>query len=106
MEGRSIATYRAGRKLDCFLETYVGYRTTWDVINREETALTRPRVKVISSTKCEVKMTRKYSVASSMMVFKMPVTSNPVFDLLARKMINKNVRESDARTGDSQTYPA
>jgi len=54
------------------------------------------RFRVITSTKWEVNMTRKYRVASSTMVPKMPGTLGPtVFDFFAKKMINKNARESD-----------
>jgi hypothetical protein len=62
---------------------------------RGKVALTRPSARVISSTKWEVNITRKYSVASSTMVAKIPVNSSPpIFDLLAKKRINKNARES------------
>ena len=41
-------------------------------------------------------MTRKYRAVSSAMVLKIPRDLNPVFfDLLAKKMINKNARVSD-----------
>ena len=50
----------------------------------------------MTSTKWEVNITRKYRVASSTMVPKMPVTFDPsAFDFFARKMIKKNARESD-----------
>jgi len=52
----------------------------------EGVALTRPRVKVISSTKCEVNMIRKYHVASSAMALRMLGTlSFDIFDLVARR---------------------
>ena len=57
--------------------------------------LTRPRARVISSTKWEVNIIRKYHVASSAMVPRMLGNLNfSVFDLIAKKMINENARKS------------
>ena len=58
-------------------------------------ALTRPRFKVISSTKWEVNITRKYRVASSAMAFKIVGTLSPrASDVAAMKMIKENARKS------------
>ena len=63
----------------------------------EGAALTRPRVKVISSAKWEVNMTMKYHVASSAMVARMVGTlRSAAFDFTARKVINENARKSCA----------
>jgi hypothetical protein len=54
----------------------------------------RPKTRVISNTKWEQNMTRKYRVTSSAMVPKMLGTLSPgVFDLTAKKMINENARK-------------
>ena len=59
-------------------------------------ALTRQRIRVISNTKCEVNITRKYRVASCNTVLNMPGTlESSVFDRLAKKNVNKNARKSD-----------
>ena len=64
----------------------------------EGVALTRPRVNVISSTKWELNITRKYHVASSAMVSRMLGTLIfDTFDLAAKKVINKNARKSGVR---------
>jgi len=61
----------------------------------EGIALTRPRVRVISSTKWELNMTRKYHVASSAMV---PRRVGPLIfdvpDFATKKVINENARKS------------
>ena len=58
-------------------------------------ALTRQRIRVISSTKCEVNITKKYRVASSKTVLNIPGTlGSSVFDRLAKKNVNKNARKS------------
>ena len=61
----------------------------------EGVALTRPRVRVISSTKWELNITRKYHVASCAMVPKMvgPLRFD-AFDFAAEKVINENARKS------------
>ena len=65
----------------------------------EAFALTRPRFRVISRTKWEVNITRKYSVASSAMVFKIDGILSPcTSDLMAKKTINKNARRSGSFT--------
>jgi hypothetical protein len=61
----------------------------------ETVTLTRPRFRVITSTKWEVNMTRKYRVASSTMVPRMPETFDPpMFDFFAKKTISKKARVS------------
>ena len=61
----------------------------------EGVALTRPRVKVISSAKWEVNMTMKYHVASSAMVARIVGTlRSAAFDPVAKKATNKNARKS------------
>ena len=61
----------------------------------EGVALTRPRVRVISSTKWELNITRKYHVASWAMA---PRRVGPlIFDALdfpVKNMINENARKS------------
>ena len=58
-------------------------------------ALTRPRVRVISSTKWELNITRKYRVASSAIVRRMfGILSVDAFDFAAKKMINENASKS------------
>ena len=61
----------------------------------EGVALTRPRVRVISSTKWELNITRKYHVASCAMVPKRvgPLRFNAL-DFAAEKVINENARKS------------
>jgi len=59
-------------------------------------ALTRPTVRVISSTRWALNITRKYHVASSAMVPRMLGTlSSEAFDFAAKKVINENARKSD-----------
>ena len=63
----------------------------------EGVALTRPRVKVISSTKWEVNIIRKYHVASSTMVARMVGTlRSAALDLVAKKATSENARKSGA----------
>ena len=58
-------------------------------------ALTLPRVRVISNTKWELNMTRKYHVASSAMVSRiLGVLRFDTFDFAAKKVINENARRS------------
>ena len=61
----------------------------------EGVALTRPKSRVISSTKWEVNMTRKYHVASWAMV---PRRVGPlifgILDFAAKRVINENARKS------------
>ena len=61
----------------------------------EGVALTLPKIKVISSTKWELNMTRKYHVASWAMV---PRIVGPLIfdvpDFAAKKVINENARKS------------
>lgn len=57
--------------------------------------LTRPRFRVITSTKWEVNMSRKYRVASSATVSKIVGTlSAAVLVLFAKKIIDKKAKES------------
>ena len=61
----------------------------------EVAALTLPRSRVISSTKWEVNMIRKYHIASSAMVPRIVgILSFAASDLDAMKTINENARES------------
>jgi len=62
--------------------------------------LTRPRVRVISSTKWEVNIKKKYNVESSAMVFRI-LGSLPLVPLviIARESINENARKSGAYDG-------
>ena len=63
---------------------------------RETVALTRASPKVISSTKWEVNITKKYRVASSAMFFKMVGILSPLAsDTAAKKIIDQNARKSD-----------
>jgi hypothetical protein len=57
--------------------------------------LTRPKTRVITKTKWEPNITKKYRVASSAMVLKMlgPLTFD-AFDFAAKKVINANARRS------------
>ena len=61
----------------------------------EVVGLTRPRVRVISSTKWELNITRKYHVASCAMV---PRSVGPLIfdvpDFPVKNMINENARKS------------
>ena len=58
-------------------------------------ALTRPRSKVISSTKWEVKITRKYHTASSATVpIIVGILRLPAPHLNAKNVINENARKS------------
>lgn len=58
--------------------------------------LTRPRFRVITRTKWEVNMTRKYSVASSAIVSERVENLNPgALNFLVRKIINENARVSE-----------
>jgi len=61
----------------------------------EGVALTRPRVRVISSTKWELNMTRKYHVASCAIVSRRvgPLRFDAL-DFAAKKVINENARKS------------
>ena len=88
-------TYEAGTipKRD----TYIGYLFLAAVAERETvlSPLTRPRFKVISTTKWELAITRKYRVASSAMVLRIVGTLSPrVPDFAAKKMIDSKARES------------
>ena len=66
-------------------------------LQRETATLTRPRFRVITSTKWEVNITMKYHVASFAMVSKSVVTRKPgTFDLLAHKVTIENARMSGA----------
>lgn len=83
---------RSWQKLDRFLDAP---GVTGRSPNRRTTTLTRPRLKVISSTKWEVNITKKYRVASSAMVFKiLGILSPDAFDRAATKMVNENARRS------------
>lgn len=73
---------------------------SFDVYRRGTITLARPRVRVITSTKWAVNMTRKYRTVSSAMVLKSPRTLNPdVLDLFAKKTIKDNATESDVYKG-------
>ena len=64
-------------------------------VRKAVVSLTRPRMRVISSTKWEVNMTRKYSMESPAIVRKTPVTLSPdAFDFTAKKIVNENARRS------------
>ena len=97
-----IAAFRGGRYRLTQLEevgSFPAYMV--DIIRcspeRGKVALTRPRLRVITSTKWEVNMTRKYRVASFVMDLKMVgILSPPALDLRASKTINENARKSDA----------
>ena len=58
-------------------------------------ALTRARFRVISSTKWAVKMNKKYSIASSATVLKIVGILLRASDVIAKKTITENARESD-----------
>lgn len=63
--------------------------------SRGDTALTRPRFMVISNTKWEVNMTRKYRVASSATTPKILGAPNVgILDRIAREIISENARKS------------
>jgi hypothetical protein len=65
-------------------------------MEREEVALTRPRIRFISSAKWEVNITRKYSVASFAMISQRFVNPSPgVLNLFAKKIINENASKSE-----------
>lgn len=58
----------------------------------------RPRAKVIVSTKWEAKTTKKNRVASTAMVLKIVGALRPgVFDLAAKNIIRENARKSCTR---------
>ena len=64
---------------------------------RGAVVLTRPRVRVISSTKWEVNMTKKYRVESSAIAPRMVgIIADDFFDFIAKKTINENARKSGA----------
>ena len=64
--------------------------------DRGAVALTRPRFRVISSTKWEVNITKKYRVASSAIVLKIVGIWSPgVFVRLAKTMVNAKARKSE-----------
>jgi hypothetical protein len=74
----------------------VGTRFEPHSLDGEEVALTRPRFRVISSTKWEVNIIKKYRVASSAMIFKMVgIWSPDVFDRLAKTMVKENASRSE-----------
>jgi len=94
-----VTTYVAGRSwIDGWGEDAL------DVIGGVESGgtatLTRPRVRVISSTKWEVNIIKKYKVESSAMVFRifgsLPLVS---FVVIAKKIINENASKSGAYDG-------
>jgi hypothetical protein len=61
----------------------------------ETVALTRANIKVATTTKWEVKMTRKYSIASSVMVAKIVEIPIPLFfDFATKKVTNMNAIKS------------
>jgi hypothetical protein len=61
--------------------------------------LTRSRFKVISSTKCEVKITKKYRVASCVIVPRIVGTLIPgTFDRIAKYTVNANANASKVQT--------
>lgn len=66
-----------------------------DKSRRERVVLTRPRFRVITRTKCEVNMTRKYRVASSAIfpkiVWKLRLV---LLHRFAKKTMDKNTRKS------------
>ena len=95
MRCRSVTTYVDGRS---WIVSYGNkHRVSFVVFQiPQRVRLTRPIIRVIVSTKCEVKMTRKYRVASSAIVPKILGALKPgIFDFLAKKRINENASESD-----------
>ena len=75
----------------CLTTEIIGYHR-----GRKSDALTRPRFRVNTSTKCEENITRKYHVASSAILSKIVGTLSPgTFAFLAEKMISEKARESD-----------
>ena len=61
----------------------------------EPIGLTRPKYRVIARTKWEVKMTMKYSIASTAIVSNMPRILCPeALDLVNKYIINENARKS------------
>jgi hypothetical protein len=77
--------------LDRFLESRISGSP-----ENEMLILTRPRFRVISRTKWEVNITRKYRVASSAMVLKtIGILSPHASDFIARTTITENARRSD-----------
>ena len=93
-----MTTYVAGRSwIDGWIDTQ------WVLLvavgRGGAVTLTRPRIRVISSTKWEVNITRKYHVASSTTILRMlGKLSFGASDLIAKKTINKNARESGVYT--------
>ena len=76
-----MTAYLAGRS---WIDSWRGtHWTSLGTIGRGAVALTRPRIRVISSTKWEVNITRKYRVASSAMVPRMVgILTDDAFDLM------------------------
>ena len=66
------------------------------MVRRESVVvLTRPRVRVISNTKWEVNITRKYQVAPSAMILESTGSLSPcAFVFIAKNIIATNARES------------
>lgn len=70
----------------------------------EKVTLTRPRPMVISSTKWEVNMTKKYNAESSAMDFRMFGRLPLVFFItIVKKIINENAKKSGAYDGSVET---
>lgn len=87
-------TYEAGRSCMAYWRHILG------VICRspaeKTTVLTRANMRVVMITRWEVNITRKYHVASSTIVPRILETSSPCFfDVLAKKTIKENVRNSE-----------
>lgn len=78
-----MVTYAAGRS---WIDSWRGtYWVSLGAVGKGAVALTRPRIRVISSTKWEVNITRKYHVASSAMVPKMVgILTDDAFDRIAK----------------------
>jgi len=78
-----MAAYLAGRS---WIDSWRGtHWASFSAVGRGAVALTRPRIRVISSTKWEVNITRKYRVASSAMVPRMVgILSDDAFDRIAK----------------------
>ena len=77
------------------LDRSLGTLTSLAVVKGLGVALTCPRVRVITSTKWELNMTRKYHVASSAMVSRRagPLRFDTL-DFAAKQTINENARKS------------
>ena len=97
-------TYGPGRSwIDSLINKH---ETIFDAVRREDViVLTRPRARVISNTKWEVNITRKYQIAPSVMILENSGSFSPcAFAFVAKNIMTKNARESDTHIA-SQGQP-